>query len=149
MKVIIVLFSVFLFVGCFEHWREPSGKLASQADNYLTNDRSQFFYEYCSIAGAHLNCLEDKGIAHNDCLDISDRSKVWIQANGEKSKRFFSHENTDFALAKQQSNEMQELINNRDLSGMEEFLKENLQTAIEHVTEKEWEQCAEVAEASK
>ena len=42
MKLIFNLMMLFSFVGCYPHWQSPSYKLASQADNYLENERAIF-----------------------------------------------------------------------------------------------------------
>lgn len=55
MKLIFLCLGV-LISGCWPHWEEPSSKLASRANNYLDNDRLQFFSNFCETYGEMINC---------------------------------------------------------------------------------------------
>ena len=132
-----------LFVGCFEHWREPSGKLANQADNYLSNDRNQFFFTYCVGMGTVLNCFNEKGL-HDDCKRMLKNGSNFVTNNREKAKRFVSPETMETLMSKtiEMEREFKQIDNDATFL---EFLIRNYKFTIEFITEKEWDRCAEVA----
>lgn len=137
MKAIFILLS-FMFAGCFQHWEDPSKKLATQADNYLSNDRAQFFYRYCYLYGNALNCLIGKD-SLADCKETLDKAKSFQVANYENAKRFISPSSVDHIKLRQAQKKPKnetEAINS---------MKQGFQYTIDTFTDKEWPQCKEVA----
>ena len=129
---IFILFP--LVVGCFAHWESPSEKLATQADNYLDNERDLYFYKTCSYIGKYLNCLNNVD-DFKECSDIAKEFQKFGTDNIEKRNRFIRVDG--------------EMFKEMTLSGKSKdrltSLKNGWETALDQLTE-QWPDCREIAE---
>lgn len=141
MKFITIIISLLFLSGCFGHWKEPSSKLASQANNYLDNERNTFFYRYCYLYGDALVCLTEMDNL-TDCEEQIYKANHYRKSNFENAKRFISPDTGDLSKVR---------INSRPPKTEREAidrLKEGFKYTIETFTEHEFPQCSEIAYGS-
>ena len=136
-KVIIIL--AFFVSGCFQHWQEPSSKLASQADNYLDNERDAFFYGYCFRYGDALNCLIERD-SLEDCNEFIQKARNYQKSNTTNSKRFIKP-NSAYLKRLRETSQIRPSTEKEAIDLMKQGFKET----IDYFSEHEWSQCSEIA----
>lgn len=136
-----IFFIVFFLTGCFGHWEEPSSKLASQANNYLDNERNTFFYRYCSVSGDALNCLIEWNSLH-ECQEELSKAGNFQRSNYQNARRFISPDIGDWMRVRQGEKKP-----TSEREAIEKF-KEGFQYTIDAFTEHEFPQCSEIAYGS-
>ena len=144
MKYIAIIICLFL-TGCFQHWEQPSSKLASQANNYLDNDKIQFFYGYCYRYGDLYNCL-NKYNSLEDCKEELIEARNYQRANYENAKRFISFDSDYFKRLAESNRKFERIRENRDKRGLIEFIKESAQFTIDNFSDNYWPECREIAQ---
>ena len=131
MRYLIVLF---ILTGCFPHWESPSSKLASQADNYLTNEKIYFFDSYCGSIGSFIACLDLLGF-DDLCANIGSGFKK------PENVRFFSPETFE---------EINDLsLEARDSQVTVRNYISTLEQTLEIVSNRDYSKCGEIAERER
>ena len=131
--------------GCFAHWEGPSSKAAEQADNFLENERNEFFMALCFISGNALNCLNETNSSNKCQKEIAD----WfgfIMDRAADAKRFIDPSNIDPIAGAKMIKELERVLKSNNDRRITDFFLKVLRNDIHELTEKEWDKCREVAE---
>lgn len=90
MRIFILSFFTLFISSCSQHWESPSSKLASQADNYLDNDKIDFFSTICEVTSRLIRC-NTKYASHSDSLECVRRARE-DHPSQERVKTFLTPE---------------------------------------------------------